>query len=201
MGKEKGGRPLHSFIRLKNYMTENETEQVITDTKNWVSNVVVGCNFCPFAAKEVKKGSIQYIVLDQATLKTTLEAVVRAMLQLDRDDSIETTLLILPGSFLLFNDYLNMLDKAETLLDQENYSGIYQMASFHPTYLFAGSNNEDPSNYTNRSPYPMLHLLRESSITKAVDSYPGIDDVPQRNIDYTKTKGLLYMQQLMTRKA
>ena len=182
-------------------MTENETEQVITATKNWVSNVVVGCNFCPFAAKEVKKGSIHYIVLDQATLKTTLEAVVRAMLQLDKDDSIETTLLILPGSFLLFNDYLNMLDKAETLLDQENYSGIYQMASFHPTYLFAGSNNEDPSNYTNRSPYPMLHLLRESSITKAVDSYPGIDDVPQRNIAYTKTKGLLYMQQLMSRKA
>jgi hypothetical protein len=182
-------------------MTENETEQVITDTKNWVSNVVVGCNFCPFAAKEVKKGSIQYTVLEAATLKTTLEAVVRAMLQLDIDDSIETTLLILPGSFLLFNDYLNMLDKAETLLDKENYSGIYQMASFHPEYLFAGSNNEDPSNYTNRSPYPMLHFLRESSITRAVDSYPGIDEVPQRNIAYAKNKGLLYMQQLMTRKA
>lgn len=182
-------------------MTENETEQVITDTKNWVSNVVVGCNFCPFAAKEVKKGSIQYTVLEAATLKTTLEAVVRAMLQLDSDDSIETTLLILPGSFLLFNDYLNMLDKAETLLDKENYSGIYQMASFHPEYLFAGSNNEDPSNYTNRSPYPMLHFLRESSITRAVDSYPGIDEVPQRNIAYAKNKGLLYMQQLMTRKA
>ena len=182
-------------------MTENETEQVITDTKNWVNNVVVGCNFCPFAAKEVKKGSIQYTVLDEATLKTTLEAVMRAMLQLDSDDSIETTLLILPGSFLLFNDYLNMLDKAETLLDKEQYSGIYQMASFHPAYLFAGSNNEDPSNYTNRSPYPMLHFLRESSITKAVDSYPGIDGVPQRNIAYAKNKGLLYMQQLMTRKA
>jgi hypothetical protein len=126
---------------------------------------------------------------------------VRAMLQLDSDDSIETTLLILPGSFLLFNDYLNMLDKAETLLDKENYSGIYQMASFHPEYLFAGSNNEDPSNYTNRSPYPMLHFLRESSITRAVDSYPGIDEVPQRNIAYAKNKGLLYMQQLMTRKA
>jgi hypothetical protein len=94
-----------------------------------------------------------------------------------------------------------MLDKAETLLDKENYSGIYQMASFHPEYLFAGSNNEDPSNYTNRSPYPMLHFLRESSITRAVDSYPGIDEVPQRNIAYAKNKGLLYMQQLMTRKA
>jgi hypothetical protein len=181
-------------------MTENETEQVITDTKNWVSKVVVGCNFCPFAAKEVKKGSIQYTVLDTADLKTTLEAVVKAMMQLDDDDTIETTLLILPGSFVVFNDYLNMLDLAESLLEKENYGGIYQMASFHPAYLFAGSNNEDPSNYTNRSPYPMLHLLRESSITKAVDSYPGIDDVPQRNIAYTKSKGLLYMQQLMAGK-
>lgn len=181
-------------------MTENETEQVITDTKNWVSKVVVGCNFCPFAAKEVKNGSIQYTVLDEASMKTTLEAVVTAMLQMDSNDSIETTLLILPGSFVLFNDYLNMLDLAESLLEKENYGGIYQMASFHPAYLFAGSNNEDPSNYTNRSPYPMLHFLRESSITKAVDSYPGIDDVPLRNIAYTKGKGLLYMQQLMNGK-
>jgi uncharacterized protein len=178
-------------------MTEHETEQVITRTKNWVSNVVVGCNFCPFAAKEVKKGSIHYIVLENATLKTTLEAAMLAMIQLDNDDTIETSLLILPGSFLLFDDYLQMLGLAESLLEKEDYEGIYQMASFHPQYLFAGSTNEDPSNYTNRSPYPMLHFLRESSITKAVDSYPGIDDVPQRNIAFTKEKGLLYMQQLM----
>jgi hypothetical protein len=178
-------------------MTENETEQVITNTKNWVSNVVVGCNFCPFAAKEVKKGSIHYKVLEHATMKTTLEAVMLSMIQLDEDAAIETSLLILPGSFLLFDDYLHMLGLAESLLEKEDYEGIYQMASFHPEYLFAGSTNEDPSNYTNRSPYPMLHFLRESSITKAVDSYPGIDDVPQRNIAFTKEKGLLYMQQLM----
>jgi hypothetical protein len=162
---------------------------------------VVGCNFCPFAAKEVKKGSIQYTVLDGASMKTTLEAVIKVMMQLDSDDTIETTLLIFPGSFVLFNDYLNMLDLAESLLEKEKYGGIYQIASFHPAYLFAGSNNEDPSNYTNRSPYPMLHFLRESSITKAVDSYPGIDEVPQRNIAFTKEKGLLYMQQLMMDKA
>ncbi len=178
-------------------MTENETEQVIAHTKNWVSKVVVGCNFCPFAAKEVKKGSIHYQVLDNASMKTTLEAVMLAMLQLDDDAAIETSLLILPGSYVLFEDYLHMLHLAESLLEKENYGGIYQMASFHPAYLFAGSNNEDPSNYTNRSPYPMLHFLRESSITKAVDSFPGIDDVPQRNIAFTKEKGLLYMQQLM----
>jgi hypothetical protein len=182
-------------------MTENETEQVITNTKNWVSKTVVGCNFCPFAAKEVKKGSIQYTVLDGASMKTTLEAVIKVMMQLDSDDTIETTLLIFPGSFVLFNDYLNMLDLAESLLEKEKYGDIYQIASFHPAYLFAGSNNEDPSNYTNRSPYPMLHFLRESSITKAVDSYPGIDEVPQRNIAFTKEKGLLYMQQLMMDKA
>jgi len=170
---------------------------VITQTKKWVTDVVVGCNFCPFAAKEVKRGSIHYEVLNNSTLKSTLEAVIKAMIQLDNDETIETTLLILPGSFILFDDYLTMLDLAESLLEKENYEGVYQMASFHPQYLFAGSTNQDPSNYTNRSPYPMLHFLREPSISKAVDSYPGIDDVPQRNIAFAKEKGLLYMQQLM----
>ena len=178
-------------------MTHPDTAGVIAQTKKWVTDVVVGCNFCPFAAKEVKKDSIHYEVLHEATIKNVLEAVIAAMHQLDADDKIETSLLILPGSFNSFDDYLQLLELSESLLAKENYEGIYQIAGFHPDYLFAGSTNDDPSNYTNRSPYPMLHFLREDSVSKAVDSYPGIDEIPERNIAFTKLKGLLYMQQLL----
>ena len=178
-------------------MTYPDKNIIIEQTKKWIIDVVVGCNFCPFAAKEVKRGTIHYEVLIDANKKTVLEAVMKLLYQLDDNDNIETSLLIMPGSFLLFDEYLQLLELAEKLLAKENYEGVYQVASFHPHYLFAGSNEADPSNYTNRSPYPMLHFLREDSVSRAIDSYPDIDKVPKRNIAFTKEKGLLYMQQLL----
>lgn len=105
-------------------------------------------------------------------------------------------MLILPTGFSSFTVYLQIVDLAEALMEKENYEGIYQIASFHPAYLFAGADNSDPSNYTNRSPYPMLHLLREASLTKAIDSYPDVDGIPQKNIDFATAKGLASMQLL-----
>ncbi len=174
-----------------------DTETVIAKTKKWIIDVIVGCNFCPFAAREVKRGSIHYEVLVDASTETALEAVIAAMQKLDENENIETSLLILPGSFQSFTDYLQLVYLAETLLAEQDYEGIYQIASFHPGYLFAGSTNDDPSNYTNRSPYPMLHFLKEDSVTKAVESYPDIEEVPNRNIAFTQEKGLHYMIQLL----
>ncbi len=171
--------------------------QIIEQTKTWVTNVVVGCNFCPFAARELKKGSIHYEVLEAADTHSVLAAVVSAMQQLDKDPGIETTLLILPGSFESFDEYLDLVEDAEEILEEEGYEGVYQLASFHPQYLFAGSEPSDAANYTNRSPYPMLHLLREETVSKAVDSYPDIDEVPNRNVAFAREKGLIYMQQLL----
>ena len=170
---------------------------IIQQTKKWIIDVVIGCNFCPFAAKEIKRDTIQYEVLTDATTTTALQAVMTTMYQLDAAKHIETSLLIFPGSFESFEEYLHLLELAERLLAKEKYEGIYQIASFHPMYLFAGSNENDPSNYTNRSPYPMLHFLREESLSKAIDSYPDIDEVPNRNIAFTREKGLRYMQQLL----
>lgn len=178
-------------------MNTTDTETVMTATKKWITEVVVGCNFCPFAAKELKRGSIHYKVLQEATTATVLAAVVQTLHQLDEQAGIETSLLILPGSFASFDSYLQLLDLAEILSVKEGYEGIYQLAGFHPAYLFAGSTDDDAANYTNRSPYPMLHFLREESVSKAVDSYPGIDKVPERNIAFAREKGLLYMKQLM----
>jgi uncharacterized protein len=174
-----------------------DDDRIIAQTKNWITDVVIGCNFCPFAAKEIKRGSIHYEVLLDASNETVLQAVAKIFNLLDNDETIETALIILPNAYDSFTSYLDMVDKAETLLEKENYEGIYQIASFHPQYLFAGSTNVDPSNYTNRSPYPMLHFLREASVGKAVDSHPNIDDVPAQNVQFAQEKGLRYMQELL----
>jgi hypothetical protein len=178
-------------------MTESENEIIINQTKKWITDVVVGCNFCPFAAKEVKKQSIHYEVLADATTKSTLVAVIKVLQQLRDNDAIETSFLILPGSFGVFTAYLDLVEITESLIEKENLEGIFQVAGFHPEYLFAGTTADDPSNYTNRSPFPMLHFLREETVSKAVDSYPGINEIPKQNIAYTKEKGLAHMQELL----
>lgn len=174
-----------------------DTDLIIAQTKKWITDVVVGCNFCPFAAREVKRDSIYYEVLPAAALETVLPAVATLLQKLEEEPGIETALLILPESFESFTNYLEMVDLAESLLEQEGYEGIFQLASFHPDYLFAGTTEDDPSNYTNRSPYAMLHFLREESVSKAVDNYPDVDDVPDNNIHFTQEKGLIYMKQLL----
>ncbi len=178
-------------------MDTPNAELVIAQTKKWIVDVVVGCNFCPFAAREVKRNSIHYEVLQHSTRESVLKEVVKSFQLLDRDENIETSLLILPGSFTSFDDYLQLVGLAGRLLKKEGYEGVYQVASFHPGYLFAGSSEADPANYTNRSPYPMLHFLREESVSKVVDNFPGVDDIPNRNIAFTRAKGLAYMKQLL----
>ncbi len=170
---------------------------IIAQTKKWITDVVAGCGFCPFVSKEIKRSSIYYEVLDEATSISALQTMLSMLHQLDTDKKIETSLLILSNSFESFDTYLDLIELAETLIKKENYEGIYQVASFHPRYLFAGSSEQDAANYTNRSPYPMLHFLREESISKAVDGYPDIDEVPYRNIRFANEKGYNYMKALL----
>ena len=173
------------------------SETIIHETKNWITDVVVGCNFCPFAAREVQRGSIHYEVQADAGLEQVLQSVAGIFTQLDNDKNVETSLLILPNGYDDFDAYLQLVDLAQELLEKEDYEGVYQLASFHPHYLFAGSTETDPSNYTNRSPFPMLHFLREESVSLAVDSHPDIDAVPERNIRFTQEKGLQFMKELL----
>jgi hypothetical protein len=170
---------------------------IIAQTKKWIIDVVVGCGFCPFASTEIKRASISYEIVQNATMASALKAMISVLHQLDTNENIETSLLILPENFDSFDEYLGLIELADSLLAKENYEGVYQIASFHPRYLFAGSSEDDAANYTNRSPYPMLHFLREASVTNAVDNYPDIDEVPRRNIRFTNEKGLTYMQELL----
>ncbi|MEO9211488.1 MAG: DUF1415 domain-containing protein [Ginsengibacter sp.] len=175
----------------------NANQIIINQTKAWVINVVVGCNFCPFAAKEVKKNSLHYVVENSEKIQDCLSALLKEYQRLDNNLSIETTLVIFPHFFKDFDDYLSFLHRAEKALQLKKYEGIYQLAGFHPLYQFADSTLEDPANYTNRSPYPMIHILREESVERAIASFPHIEKIPERNIHFTRSKGLAYMKQLM----
>lgn len=173
-----------------------KNEQVIEQTKTWIKEVVVGCNFCPFAAKELKLGRIYYQVVRSADFKKGLEALAIEFERLDDEEEIETTLIIFPDDFADFYHYLELTDLAEKFLKKQKRQGVYQVASFHPEYLFAGSTKVDPANYTNRSVFPMLHLLREASLTAALEQFPHPEKIPQNNIEFARTKGLEFMKGL-----
>jgi len=170
--------------------------QIIEQTKKWINDVVIGCNFCPFAANVVKQQKVHYQVETSPVLNNCLASFMQEVNRLDTDTTIETSFLIFPDTFQQFDDYLDLVSLAEKLLKKEGYEGIYQVASFHPLYKFAGSTDNDAANYTNRSVYPMLHLLREESIDKALKNYNQPENIPERNIDFAREKGIVYMKML-----
>lgn len=172
------------------------SEQIIARTRKWINDVVIGCNFCPFAANVVKQKSVFYKVEESVEMNECLDSFVNEMERLNNDATIETSLLIFPNAFQKFNDYLDILSLAEKRLKKKGYEGIYQVASFHPLYVFENSEENDPANYTNRSIYPMLQLLREASIDKALENFKSPESIPVRNINFAREKGLAYMKTL-----
>jgi len=172
-----------------------DTKLIIAQTKKWIVDVVVGCNFCPFALREVKKESIGFEVLT-GNKALILKGLSEAFAKMNSEKEIETMFLLLPQNFTRFSDYLKLVYGAEMLIKNEGYEGIYQVASFHPSYFFAGSGLNDAANYTNRSPYPMLQILREESVSRAIDSYPDIQEIPQKNTAFARQKGLAFMERL-----
>ena len=172
------------------------TQQIVEQTEKWIQDVVVACNFCPFAAQVIRQKKVHYEVETSNQLDSCLEAVLRELNRLENESTIETTFLIFPDAFKEFDDFLDLVSLAEDLLEQSGFDGIYQLASFHPLYLFANSSKTDPANYTNRSIYPMLHLLCESSIDRALENYKHPENIPDTNINFAREKGLAAMQQL-----
>ena len=171
-------------------------DKIISQTKKWINDVVVGCNFCPFAAREVKQNKVHYQVEPATELSICLESFLQECIRLDKEVMIETTLLIFPNAFQSFDDFLDLVGHAEDILKQKGYEGIYQVASFHPLYRFADSANDDAANYTNRSVYPMLHLLREERIEQAIERYSDPEKIPERNVRFAREKGTAYMKML-----
>lgn len=126
-----------------------------------------------------------------------LESLIIEAEHLDSQPETETTLIIFSEAYQDFDDFLDMLALAEDVLIEQGYEGIYQLASFHPDYCFADADIQDPANYTNRSPYPMLHLIREASIEQVLENYPDPEQIPERNMRITRELGERYLQQLL----
>ena len=160
----------------------------------WVKTVIVEHNFCPFAKRELERESIRYSVDHSTDLESALQVVIDEFVYLDNNDATETTLLIFVDGFKDFADYLDLVGLGQELLADQGYEGIYQLASFHPDYCFADAEQDDAANYTNRSPYPMLHLIREASMAQALKLYPEPEKIPERNVEYARELGLEEMQ-------
>lgn len=178
-------------------MNQKNPEAEVTQIKRWLERVVIGENFCPFAKPVFAADSIRYSVSESQTLENGLFDLAMECQRLDQQPQIETTLLIFTKGFNDFDEFLELIDFANELLVSEGYEGVYQLAHFHPDYCFDGCTSDDAENYTNRSPLPVLHLLRESSVEAALQQVKTPESIPERNIRHAEKKGREYWQRLL----
>ncbi len=154
----------------------------VSVVQQWLDNAVIGLNLCPFAATPKRLNKIHYRVLEEGPEDSILQALMEEMQRLDKFPDIETTLLILPHHLQSFDDYNQFLNWTDALINKQGWSGIYQIASFHPDYCFQGAAPDDVENWTNRSPYPLLHLIREERLEAILDRFPDAENIPDQNM-------------------
>jgi len=161
------------------------------ETRGWLEHVVMGLNLCPFAKAVVAKGQVRCAVTaasDEAALRACLRDELSLLAETD-PAAIDTTLLICPRALPDFEDYNDFLDEADALLQEMDLEGVIQVASFHPDYRFADTEADDVTNATSRSPWPMLHLLREASVERAVAAFGNTDTIVDANLQTLRTLG------------
>ena len=167
-------------------------EQVLLQTRNWLEKAVIGINLCPFAKAVYVKNQVRLVVSHARHADDLLEELDRELdlLVATPADEIDTTLLIHATMFDGFLDFNDFLEVAEGVVDEHGLEGVVQLASFHPKFQFDGTEPDDISNYTNRAPFAMLHLLREDSVEKAVEAFPDADTIFERNIASLEKLGI-----------
>ena len=186
--------PTDSFSNSPNLSEKETSADAIEATRKWVEKVIVGFNFCPFAKREVVRNTIRYRVLSfpdssRESFFDALDQLSREYGYLDEQPETETTLVIFPDFLTSFDDFLDFLGFAEQALLDQGYEGTYQLAHFHPDYCFEGEAISDPANYTNRSPYPTLHIIREESMEKVLANIADPEEIPERNIQLARDMG------------
>lgn len=176
-----------------------ENAQIIKDTQEWLEKAVIGLNLCPFAKSVHVKQQIRYVVSTAKTEAALLDDLLEELdfLMAADPDEVDTTLLIHPWVLTDFLDYNDFLDVADGAAAEPEFNDALQIASFHPQYQFADTEVDDIANYTNRSPYPMLHLLREDSIDRAVAAFPEADEIYEKNMQTLRELGLAGWKKLM----
>ena len=169
---------------------------IVEDVRRWLVSFIIELNLCPFAKRELVKDRIRFSVSLTESPEQLLACLLVELQFLESNSEVETTLLIHPAVLQGFDDYNQFLDLADALLEQEGYSGVFQIASFHPDYRFAEM-EDDAESFSNRSPYPILHLLREASVEREVASYPDISSIPEQNIRLLRKLGVTKLESLL----
>ncbi|KOO05518.1 DUF1415 domain-containing protein [Vibrio nereis] len=166
-------------------MTDKSSTTAIAEQVNqWLNDVVIGLNLCPFAAKPQRNKQIKIFVSEADKEEALLEDILSQLLELESKspDELETTLVVVPNMLDDFYDYNLFIDWVEALIRQQDWEGVFQLATFHPDYCFGGADPEDDENLTNRSPYPVFHLIREESMERVLKHYPNPEAIPDTNI-------------------
>ena len=182
------------------YLSRMTVEEIQHQTKKWVEQFVIGLGLCPFASAPMRAGLVHIAVSEATTPEALVADLVREVEQLmarSRGER-ETTLLVTPFVLEDFEEFLDFLSEMEILWEEANLDGVLQLVSFHPDYRFAGAPDNDPANATNRSPFPMLHLLREDSVTEVLETHPDPDGIPERNVRLLRRMGDDGIRQVMT---
>lgn len=168
-----------------------DDDAIIAATRRWLERAVIGLNLCPFAKSVYVKEQVRYVVSSATTPEALLEELMNELQHLSDTDpeQLDTTLLIHPFVLNDFQDFNEFLDVADAALEDMELDGELQVANFHPDYQFADTDVNDISNYTNRAPYPILHLLREDSIARAVEAFPDAAEIFEKNIETMEKLG------------
>jgi hypothetical protein len=181
-------------------MDSQSLNQITADVTRWLNDIVIGLNLCPFAKKPAGENTIAIHVVEPRDDEQLLELLADEMQRLrDVGPAVtETTLIVIPNLLHDFFDYAQFLTWANQMIKRQGFKGVFQLASFHPNYCFAGSDEDDIENYTNRSPYPIIHIIREASLAKAIEYFPNVEDVPEHNQATMRALGSEDIKQLFS---
>ncbi len=174
-----------------------DNDHIIASVRQWVEQLIVGYNLCPFAKRELVRDRVRFFVSPAQDEEQLLVDLETELALLSADEGIETTLLITPQVLQDFFDFNQFLGRADQRVAQLKLKGVFQIASFHPDYQFGGTEPDDAENYTNKSPYPVLHLLRETSLDEAIANYPDAESIPERNIEQLERMGADQLRHLL----
>ncbi|HSC66520.1 MAG TPA: DUF1415 domain-containing protein [Cellvibrio sp.] len=173
----------HADTQLSDDALAGANNRVVADVARWLNEVVIGLNLCPFSGKPTREQRVRFVVSAATDDEVLLQDLEREMALLDQTPAsvIETTLVIVPQHLQDFFDYNQFLNWTNQLLKRNRWIGVYQLASFHPHYCFAHAEPDDAENLTNRAPYPILHIIREASLEKALEYFANVEEIPEIN--------------------
>ena len=179
-------------------MNTNEHNAVLA-TKAWLDEIIIGLNICPFAKKEFVNNTIHYHLSSCDQVKPALFELIEQCQYLQSHDELETTLIVYENGFRSFERYLDLVDYANDLLIDSGFEGTFQLASMHPEYCFSDEDFDDASNFTNRSPFPVIHIIREASMARVLSVYKDPEKIPENNIALAQQKGASFFKDVLQR--